>query len=101
MGTPPNGVAVGVPGGGPAARTPPWPAMAFVAVACSIRDAVQNSRAACCAGWLMTCTVPMAGLEGAAAGWMAAVAALAAVAGLAASRDTATTSEKAWGTYHC
>ena len=37
----------------------------------------------------------MAGSGGAEAGWVTAVA------GLAASSDTATTSEKAWGTYHC
>jgi hypothetical protein len=44
---------------------------------------------------VMTCTVPMAGLGADPAGWMAAVA------GLAASSETATTSEKPWGTYHC
>ena len=70
-------------------------AMAWVAVACSIRDAVQNARVASCADLVMTCTVPMAGPGADPAGWMAAAA------GLAASSDTTTTSERAWGKYHC
>lgn len=94
MGTPPNGTAVGVPGGGLAVWAPPRSTVAFVAVACSILDAVQKARVASCADRLMTCTVPMAGLGADPPGWGAP-------AGAAVSMDTATTSEMIWDTYHC
>jgi len=68
-----------------------------VAVACSMRDAVQNARVASCADGLMTCTVPLAGLAADPPGG----GAVATTDALAANRDTATTSEKAWATYHC
>ena len=53
---------------------------------------------ASCAARLMTCTVPLAGLGADPPGCGAAAAT---TGGLAANSDTATTSEKAWGTYHC
>src|SRR6266851_3354565 len=94
VGTPPNGVALGVPGGGLAVRALAWAAVSWTPVASAIRDAVQNARVASCAARPTIRTVPVSGLGAGPVGRGAA-------AGPAASSDAATTSEMAWDTYHC